>query len=82
MALSDLVRAYELLKELAFKGGVDISYYLVIAGISLLAVTGTFIVGLVVYRILNTAVNTDTAGLLKLTFLLAAFLLAVGVLIP
>ncbi|BAF34727.1 hypothetical protein APE_0401a [Aeropyrum pernix K1] len=82
MALEDLVAVYSQAKELVWQGGFDVSYYLVVFGIALLSVVGAFTLGLVGYRLLNAAVNTDTAGLLKITFILASVLLVVGVLLP
>lgn len=82
MAVEDLVRVYTLFKELVLQGGIDLSYYLVVFGVALIGVTATFIIGLVLYRLLNTAANADTAGLLKITFILATILLVAGVIMP
>ncbi len=82
MALSDLWKAIEAIRDAFTLTGVDISYYLVLGGLVLILFTVTSIIGLVVYKFVNNAVNADALGFVKSVVVVALAILALGLILP
>lgn len=82
MALSDVWRALETLKESLSWGSVDVSYYLVLSGMIMLIFTVSIITGLVVYKLVNNAASSDTVGFIKTIVIVSLAVFVLGLLLP
>jgi len=82
VALSDVWRALETLKESLSWGSVDVSYYLVLSGMIMLIFTVSIITGLVVYKLVNNAASSDTVGFIKTIVIVSLAVFVLGLLLP
>ena len=82
MAVSDVWRAWETIKESLSLATVDVSYYLVLSGIVMMIFTVSFLAGLVIYKVLNNAANADTLGFIKSIVIISAAIFVIGLVLP
>lgn len=82
MALSDLWKAIDAIREAFTVTGVDVSYYLVLGGLVLILFTVVSIVGIIAYKFINNAVNADALGFVKSIVVIAIAILALGLILP
>ncbi len=82
MAVEDLYRAAETLKSVLPVQGFDLSYYVVLASLTILILVVSFTAGIVLYRFANSLANLDTFGVIKSLVIVGVLLLFIGILAP
>ncbi len=83
MALSDLVNVLQDLARLApFKGSVNISYYMILAGILIFLAIAAYVGLVLTFRSVTTVFRKPPSFLLKAVIVLSIALVVIGTLIP
>ncbi len=82
MAVSDVWKAIETLREALNLSTIDVSYYLVLGGLVLMVFAVSYIAGVVVYKVINNAANADAIGFVKSIVVIALAIFILGLILP
>jgi len=82
MAVEDLVKVYETLRSIVPDSGVNVSYYLVLAGFLILAGFTAFLLASVAVKSLLLSFRKPPSFSIKLILILGLALLLLGIIMP
>jgi len=82
MAVEDLVKVYETLRSLVPDSGINVSYYMVLAGFLILAGFTAFLLASVAVKSLLLTFRKPPSYAIKLILILGLALLLLGIIMP